>query len=330
MTTSAGLEDAPCPCGCAPGDDLRLRGRDRIYGRLGEFQVVRCRTCGLLRTNPRPAPEAMGQFYPDDYGPYLGTRIAVSGPARRGPIAALRRLYHAVFRYRTDAVPSMPPGQLLEIGCASGAFLRRMADRGWKVSGVEFSESAAASARAAGFQVHTGAVEGAPQPEGQLDLVVGWMVLEHLHRPVEVLAKLAAWSRPGAWLVLSVPNAASRDLAWFGETAYALQLPTHLYHFTPATLARVLECGGWRVERVLQQRTLANWFGGLALSLEARAAPAWLSGPLRKLATQPRLSAPLLYPLSCLLAAFGQTGRMTVWARRIDGGPGGAPTGAAS
>jgi 2-polyprenyl-3-methyl-5-hydroxy-6-metoxy-1,4-benzoquinol methylase len=266
----------------------------------------------------------MGRYYPDDYGPYLGTRVPAAGAAGGGR-GVLRRAYRAIFRYRSDDLPPLPPGRLLEIGCASGAFLRRMAGEGWAVSGVEFSASAAASARAAGLDVHAGAVEDAPPPPGELDLVVGWMVLEHLHRPVEVLARLAAWSRPGAWLALSVPNAASADLALFGDCAYALQLPTHLYHFTPETLAQVLARGGWRVERVLQQRTLANWFGGLALALEARGWLPGLAAGLRRLATRPRLSAPLLYPLSCLAAALGQTGRMTVWARRVGPTPAPAP-----
>src|SRR5262245_8188890 len=42
------------------------------------FLVVRCRECGLCFTNPRPAVEAIGQFYPSDYQPHLKTRGRLS------------------------------------------------------------------------------------------------------------------------------------------------------------------------------------------------------------------------------------------------------------
>ena len=35
-----------------------------------KFTVVRCRTCGLCFTNPRPAVEEIGQFYAADYSPH--------------------------------------------------------------------------------------------------------------------------------------------------------------------------------------------------------------------------------------------------------------------
>jgi 2-polyprenyl-3-methyl-5-hydroxy-6-metoxy-1,4-benzoquinol methylase len=317
------LEDIDCPNGCARDDEPVLVGRDRLHGLPGEFRVVRCRACGLQRTNPRPRPEAMGQYYPPDYGPHLGTvvRPRAGAAAAGGWVAALRRLHGAIFRYRDHALPRLAPGNLLEIGCASGAFLHEMAGRGWRVQGIEFSPEAVANARAAGLEVQAGAVEQATAPDQPLDLVVGWMVLEHLHRPTEVLRKLADWSRPGAWLALSVPNARSKDFAWLGDFAYGVQLPTHLYHFTPDTLEAMLERCGWRVERVLHQRTLGSWIGGLALRLEAGAGPRWLARYLRAVTARPRLSGKLLYPLACLLAAIGQTGRMTVWARRAEAAP---------
>lgn len=45
---------AACPLGCPPTDETILVGRDRLYNLPGEFTVVKCRTCGLKRTNPMP------------------------------------------------------------------------------------------------------------------------------------------------------------------------------------------------------------------------------------------------------------------------------------
>ncbi|NNU43652.1 class I SAM-dependent methyltransferase [Ramlibacter montanisoli] len=306
------LEDVDCPLGCPRQDTPVLTGRDLLHGVPGEFSVVRCAACGLMRTNPRPAPESMGLYYPADYGPYLGSRVEAAGPARRRSLFA--RLLGPLLRFNTEELPALPPGRMLEVGCASGAFLHRMAQRGWQVQGIEYSDGAAQAARALGYPVHTGSLETAPAPDAPVDLVVGWMVLEHLHDPVAGLRKLRACAKQGAWLVLSVPNAGSFEFRVFRRNWYALQLPTHLQHFTPRTLDRLLAAGGWKMEKVFHQRILGNLVASLGYVLRdrgfARAGEKLIAFPDR-----PGPGQYLLYPLAWLLSWFGQTGRMTVWAR---------------
>jgi SAM-dependent methyltransferase len=207
---------------------------------------------------------------------------------------------------------------MLEIGCASGSFLSRQAQHGWQVEGIEFSPAAAARARQAGFKVHSGPVETAPDPGEHFDLVVGWMVLEHLHDPLGALRRLHSWTRPGGSLVLSVPHLSPLLLKTFGNDCYDLHLPAHLYHFTPTTLRQLLERGNWRIERIFHHRVLSCWLGSLGHRLKdggnRPSAARWLEGfPDR--ATRLHLA---FYPLATILAALGQTGRMTVWARRAD------------
>jgi 2-polyprenyl-3-methyl-5-hydroxy-6-metoxy-1,4-benzoquinol methylase len=290
-----------------------LSGRDLLHGLPGEFAVVRCGACGLMRTNPRPTPETIGAFYPDDYGPYLGTRV--TAPVQAGWFKRFAgRLVARTLEIRTDTQPPLPPGRLLEVGCASGAFLHRMALHGWQVEGIEYSANAAAAASALGYPVHVGALETAPAPPQAFDLVVGWMVLEHLHDPIAGLRKLKAWSRPGAWLVLSVPNARSLEFRLFKNNWYALQLPTHLHHFTPRTLERVLQAGGWKLERVIHHRTLANVVASVGYTLRDKGFER-LGQRLIEMPRHPWRMNVLLFPLAWLLSLFGQTGRMTVWAR---------------
>jgi hypothetical protein len=96
-----------------------------------------------------------------------------------------------------------------------------------------------------------------------------------------------------------------------------LQLPTHLYHFTPQTATRLLQRAGWQVQCVLHQRTLNNLIGSAGLWLEDRGAPAAVHQRLLKFPdTAGVRSAVLLYPLAWALSQLGQTGRMTMWARR--------------
>ncbi|MGF1644435.1 MAG: class I SAM-dependent methyltransferase [Thiotrichales bacterium] len=313
------LEDQPCPNDCRRDDETLFIARDRLHGLPGDFPVVRCRTCGLIRTNPRPTPATMGFYYPDDYGPYVATQPRSSAIVKQSPyLRPLHAAYRRLVRFRSTALPELPPGRMLEIGCASGAFMNEMSARGWQVEGVEFSPTAAAAARAAGHKVHTGALESAPDPEESFDLIVGWMVLEHLHDPLGALKRLGSWARPGAWLALSVPNAAAAEFRRFKSAGFALHVPNHLYHFTPETLAALLARSGWRVERILHQRVLTSLWGGIGNALENRAAPRMLTHLFKHRLVNSTAANIALYPLAALVAAFGETGRMTVWARRVD------------
>nr|PZN27499.1 MAG: class I SAM-dependent methyltransferase [Chloroflexota bacterium] len=314
MPNTVELETRECPLGCPPDDELVLIGRDRIHMLPGEFRVVRCRTCGLMRTNPRPTLETMGYYYPDNYGPFVGAEI---NAADNGPVPAWKRALRALLELNTERLPPVPPGRMLEVGCASGAFLHRMARRGWAVEGIEPSERAAQAARALGYRVQIGSLEQATAPAEPLDLVVGWMVLEHLHEPVAALRKLAGWVRPGGWLAISVPNAAALDFRLFRDAWYSLDVPRHTYHFTPQTLRRLLDAGGWRMERLLHQRVAIDLVCSLGYVFGDRGVAPGLA---RRLLDFPNQKYGMYYtfPLAFVLALVGQTGRMTVWARKMD------------
>ncbi len=312
---SVNLEDKPCPLGCAGDDHFLFTGRDRLHNLPGEFTIVKCRSCGLMRTNPRPAPESMGYYYPDDYGPYQGTRVDFPQQDSKIILKA-KEFAKRIFEFNTFRMPNLSVGRMLEVGCASGAFMHRMAGLGWDVEGLEFSVKAAERARSLGYSVCTSTIEDAPAPKVAFDLIVGWMVLEHLHHPILALQKLSRWSKKDGWLVISIPNSGSLEFSIFKEKWYALHLPNHLYHFTPHTLEKVLDEGGWRLEKVHHQRIMSNFSGSLGYLIEKQPWVSRLSQFLIDFPEKAGVMHCILFPLAYLLSTLGQTGRMTVWARR--------------
>lgn len=310
------LEDVSCPLDCPESDEIVLTGQDMLRDLPGEFNIVKCRNCGLMRTNPRPTPDAIGFYYPEDYGPYVGTRVQHASQQSASLINKLLRLIaKQVFNFNTNTLPTMlMPGRMLEVGCASGAFLHQMAGLGWQVQGIEFSEKAAQAAAQLGYHVHAGALETAPQPDEPFDLIVGWMVLEHLHDPIKGLQKLREWAKPNAWLVLSVPNAGAESFRFFKSNWHDLHLPNHLYHFTPTALEKMLSASGWKLEKVHHQRVLGSLIASTGYILRDKG----FTKLGNKLISFPEKAGrwnQVLYPLAWLLSVFGQTGRMTVWAR---------------
>lgn len=310
------LEECNCPLGCAKDDREILRGFDRINGISGEFTVVRCNHCELMRTNPRPTPETIGAYYPSDYGPYLGT-IARSNTATPSRLASSAKKF---IDFRCDTIPDLKPGYALEFGCASGSYLQKLGAAGWTAVGIEFAPSAADRARGLGFEVHVGAIETVSLPPSKFGLVVAWMVLEHLHQPVTVLKCLHAATTKDAWLAISVPNCASPSFSKFLGNWFPLQLPNHLFHFTPDSLRKILDAGGWEIKRCMQQRIMIDWMlstalARLSLNPESRWAKVVLGLPNGRAGLLLNL---ILYPFALIASSFGAGTRMTVWAQRKD------------
>ncbi len=315
IPSNINMEDQPCPMGCPSKDQFVLTGHDRINSLPGEFTIVKCHTCGLMRTNPRPTPESISFYYPSDYGPYMGTRIEAIGNDT-GKASIWKQLAKKIFQFNTKCMPPLGPGRMLEIGCASGLFLHEMANRGWHVEGLEVSKSAAVAAQKAGYNVYVGTIESAPDPAQPYDIVVGWMVLEHLHDPLVSLQRLNSWVKPGGWLVVSVPNAGSLEFLIFKDAWYALHLPNHLCHFTPKTIKALLSKAGWQIQTIIHQRVLSNMVNSICYRLLDRNPQSYLAKYGQYFVNNSVIGNILLYPLAYPISLIGQTGRMTVWARR--------------
>lgn len=315
LTSAVVLEDKPCPMGCERGDTVVLSGRDRLHDLPGEFSVVRCNTCSLMRTNPRPTAETISYYYPANYAPY---HTPAALPPRNKPTNWRRRtkarLHDKLGLGDAKLLPVHPPGRLLEVGCANGNDLREAAALGWTVEGIEFDPAVAARARAAGLNVECTTVEKFTPPAQSYDIITGWMVFEHVHQPVATFARLASWMKPQGWLVFSVPDASAWEFKLFGPRWYALQVPGHLTHFTPASIRTVLRQSGWQTRRIMWHQNPNNLLHSLRY---------WASDTGRVNVAQycadmigGRRGRGLHRRLGKWLALLRQSGRMTIWAQR--------------
>ena len=116
--------------------------------------------------------------------------------------------------------------RLLEVGCGSGARLADLERAGWIVEGQDIDEAAVATARSRGLHVHAGKVEELVDlPAATYDVILMSHVLEHLHRPVDVLRRCRSLLRPGGRLVLSTPNVAALGHRVYGPSWIGLIHP---------------------------------------------------------------------------------------------------------
>jgi SAM-dependent methyltransferase len=141
-----------------------------------------------------------------------------------------------------------PKGELLDVGAGKGHFMAAARELGWHVDGIEFSAaSAATAAELYGVEVRVADFMSMPDDGRLYDAVVMIHVLEHLPDPRFAIARARSLLAPGGRLLISVPNAASLQARLFGSRWLHLDLPRHLYHFTPDALSVLLEGSGFEV-----------------------------------------------------------------------------------
>ena len=251
------MKTIPCEvCGCNQHRFL-FEGWDRIFGIPGRFKIVQCKECGLIFINPQPEPEALKKYYPKNYyipnfshykqyswlrgnvlETFWGYRYHSNSPATPDLFRKMILLPFKI-KYR-HSIPFVEGGRLLDIGCGNGTELYKLKLMGWEVCGVEIDAEASETARSKGLSVFTGDLLGANYPDHFFDVVRMSFVLEHLPNPKEVLREIKRILMPTGRIYISLQNARSLNYWLFRRWWFSLDVPRHLFSFTPNTIQRLL------------------------------------------------------------------------------------------
>jgi SAM-dependent methyltransferase len=223
----------PCPI-CRRADaQVWLRAPDRLHGRQETYTLVRCPGCSLVWLSHPPKPEEMHLHYTDAYHRIISAG-GENSPSRWG--------------FRREAIrPYKQSGTLLDLGCSSGSFLESLPRDSWKLYGIEMSADGARSAEErSGAKVFVGNILEASFPPESFDVITCFDVLEHLYEPRRVMARVSEWLKPGGIFYVLVPNVYSAEARVFGSYWQGLELPRHLFHYSPASLKFLAQSAGLR------------------------------------------------------------------------------------
>jgi SAM-dependent methyltransferase len=124
--------------------------------------------------------------------------------------------------------------------------------RGWRVEGIELNpRTAAYAAGRTGAPVHRVNAQTLALDGWRYAAVVLTDVLEHIPDPTRLLASLATLVEPGGLVAVKVPNGSAQwqKERWLARlTSHRASLAdnlVHVNHFTPQSLGRALERGGF-------------------------------------------------------------------------------------
>lgn len=227
-------------CGLCGIDRLsrRLSVKD-YFGRLAHLAA--CDACGLVQVEERPDNGALENYY-SRYCYENESAWLIPEATRQ----SLRRVARSLERYRRH-------NTCLEVGCGAGTAMRVMAELGWEAEGTELSTVAARKLEAEGFRIHTGAIEDVPLPAAQYDVIILSEVIEHLRDPQAALAHIREALRPGGAAYITTPNFNGISRRALGVRWRVIDVPEHLFYFTVASLAALLQSAGLSPLRIVTE-----------------------------------------------------------------------------
>ncbi|MHB8158336.1 MAG: class I SAM-dependent methyltransferase, partial [Desulfocucumaceae bacterium] len=191
-----------------------------------KFNLMTCRSCGLIFTYPQPSAELLKRIYSDEnyyaYQPFL----IPPSPERSTPVGLIKKWakmavmdhYYGYGRaggnFQADPalcllgwlIRNLPRedmvamrrivtygngGRHLDIGCGSGAYVWWMQNHGWQSEGIELNDKALENARKAGLNIKKAELLESGYFNEYFDLVTAWGVLEHLPRITDCLREIS-------------------------------------------------------------------------------------------------------------------------------------------
>jgi SAM-dependent methyltransferase len=281
-------EEVPaCPvCGARDFAQFAVGFDYELLTCANPWRFVQCGACGHVWLNPRPAVAELGVVYPPTY--YAYNYETINPIARKAKEMLDRRKIAKIVRHCPQA-----PKSYLDVGCGDGRFLRVMELLGVPragLYGLELDKRVVERLRLQGYGgVHCQRAEEVSSfPEGGIDLVTMFHVIEHVDKPGTVIGRVQRWLSPGGVFALETPNLDSLDARIFQRTYWGgYHFPRHWNLFTPASISRLLTDNGLELMAMVFQTGHSFWMYSLhhAVRYEGTSRPrlgAWFD-PMKSL-----------------------------------------------
>ncbi len=144
-----------------------------------------------------------------------------------------------------DNVDGLAPGRALDVGCGAGGNALWLAERGWRVTGIDFSgvaiEKARKRALGRGLEVELQVRDATEyRPEGEYDLITSFYIQLWPDQRARMLANAARALAPGGRILFVSHDKSVRPSGWSEDDLRSLTTPEEI----------VAELGGLRIEKV--------------------------------------------------------------------------------
>lgn len=231
-----------------------LKSKDFTFSKE-EFTVQKCVSCGFRFTNPIPTEENIGSYYDvDNY-------MSHATNAKKGLMPFVyKKVRNINVANKIKLVNEFAQGKsLLDIGAGNGFFLNACKNSGFEVAGLEPDENARRVALSDYSLSLQDPCEIKNIPDQSVDVITMWHVLEHVYHLKRDIAEYKRVLKDDGAIVLALPNIDSFDANHYKEYWDGLDLPIHLYHFTPKDVSNLFSSFDMEVVKMEPMKFDAYW-----------------------------------------------------------------------
>lgn len=160
--------------------------------------------------------------------------------------------------------------KILDAGCASGAFLKQLSERGYQeLYGLDLSNYLASGVRFRDFKSADFNIDIVPYPDDCFDAITAWCVVAHLENPYHFIRETARILKKDGLFLFSLPHtgSSSERLNFYRKGEFIAYKPNnnHIAIWTPSllgkTTSKYFEIAG--KEFLLKNKIFRGWKGGL-------------------------------------------------------------------
>ena len=257
-------------CGCEDNFDS-LKVKELEMGFKEEFTYLFCKSCGTLQIES--IPTNLSKYYPSDYysfksvtkksfikeklkkardlyGLYsnklnfLGHFLSILFPLDT-QILSMRRIIRSLNAY----------SKILDVGCGEGAFLKRLANIGFKnLEGVDpfIKHTKTLEYR---IKLHKQSIMDLDK-KSEYDLIMFHHSFEHLvENPFEVLKKVNIMLKKKGFCLIRMPTTSSFAWEKYGKHWVGIQAPRHIMIYSIRGFEILAEKAGFKIHSISYDST---------------------------------------------------------------------------
>jgi 2-polyprenyl-3-methyl-5-hydroxy-6-metoxy-1,4-benzoquinol methylase len=138
-----------------------------------------------------------------------GTKSNYKDYEREAEAAIDEAFMPSIRQYAAYVRPTDRQGSYLDIGCAMGFYVERLAADGWDAHGIDISEYAIARGQERGTaNLRVGSVDALAHPDASFDFITAIDVIEHVdpRMAADMVAEVHRVLRPGGLALFATPN----------------------------------------------------------------------------------------------------------------------------
>ena len=228
------LHPSTCP--------LCSNNKTKLLYSIKGFGIVRCVQCAMVYVNPRFIDQNIFELYRTDYfnNDEYGYSDYEAGSSLR--IKTFRRWYRQILPY----VDTNSKKIALDVGCATGDFLKLLTSYGWQVQGIELNEGMLNKLKIENLDATDIPLEHCDSLV-KFNLITLFDVIEHLPNLHSNIKKLSELLNVDGSIVIVTPNINSIHRKVFGKRWFQFKPKEHINYFSIQTLKKAIHPYGLKI-----------------------------------------------------------------------------------